>query len=63
MLKNTPSGHPDHSALERALKEMEDIVAYVNEGQKQEEDRQKIVEIQKLIDPSEVCLIMSALHI
>jgi len=45
LLENTDPTHPDYDNLDKALHEVEEIVSYVNEGKRQAEKSQKILEI------------------
>jgi len=54
LLQNTDPSHPDYPNLAKALGEVEEIVTYVNEGKRQAEKSQKILEIALATEGGEV---------
>lgn len=46
LLKNTPEEHPDFAGLQKALKRIEEIVAYLNERKRESENQYQMLEIQ-----------------
>jgi len=49
-VKSTPEDHTDYRGLIEAKKKVEEIVNYVNEGQRKYESQQRILAIQESID-------------
>jgi len=50
LARNTPEDHSDYISIMDAKKKIEDIVNYINEGQRKYESQQRIVAIQNIID-------------
>eukprot|EP00339_Tiarina_fusa_P014402 CAMPEP_0117009036 /NCGR_PEP_ID=MMETSP0472-20121206/8327_1 /TAXON_ID=693140 ORGANISM="Tiarina fusus, Strain LIS" /NCGR_SAMPLE_ID=MMETSP0472 /ASSEMBLY_ACC=CAM_ASM_000603 /LENGTH=436 /DNA_ID=CAMNT_0004711225 /DNA_START=18 /DNA_END=1329 /DNA_ORIENTATION=+ len=50
LIRYTPEDHPDHTDLQSAFEKINEVVANINEGQRQAEGLQRIIDLQKLID-------------
>lgn len=50
LIKYTPEDHPDFQPLQNAFEKINEVVANINEGQRQAEGLQRIIDLQKLID-------------
>ena len=50
LISHTPEDHPDYLPLQSAFIKINEVVANINEGQRQAEGRSRIIELQKLID-------------
>lgn len=50
LIKFTPEEHPDHEHLTKAFEKINEVVANINEGQREAEGLQRIIDLQKLID-------------
>lgn len=50
LIKYTPEEHPDYGQLQAAFEKINAVVANINEGQREAEGLQRILELQKLID-------------
>ena len=56
MIRYTPEDHPDFQPLQNAFGKINEVVANINEGQRQAEGLQRIIDLQKLIDGVDVCI-------
>ena len=54
LLKSTEESHPDHENLVKSLQKIEEVVAYVNDRKRLAENLQKILDVQKQIESTEV---------
>mmetsp|Transcript_32457 Transcript_32457/g.55527 ORF Transcript_32457/g.55527 Transcript_32457/m.55527 type:complete len:564 (+) Transcript_32457:74-1765(+) len=50
LIRYTPEDHPDYQPLQNAFLKINEVVANINEGQRQAEGLQRIIDLQKLID-------------
>lgn len=50
LISHTPEDHPDYIPLQNAFSKINEVVANINEGQRQAEGLSRIIELQKLID-------------
>lgn len=50
LIRYTPEEHPDFQPLQNAFEKINAVVANINEGQRQAEGLQRIIDLQKLID-------------
>ena len=54
LIRHTPENHPDYDALQSAFNKINEVVININEGQREAEGMQRVLELQKQIEGFDV---------
>jgi hypothetical protein len=56
LLAHSPDSHPDYESLRSAIIELETVTTSVNEGKRQSENQQRVLEVANVVQGIEVRL-------